>query len=139
MTKRFIIIEMVEKRKVVEADDLTDVAAEYPNAKIEEIITPVITTFSLFNQTEVWVSKDKTPKLISDIDERYAKNILAFIERHATNIEFAYTTQETLFLPSEDDDWIVDMTDVWQSRHENPVEFVKNTPLYRALVLRAEP
>jgi hypothetical protein len=98
------------------------------------------TSYRFFNQTKFWAPFDGSPCPIAMIDDRYARNILAFLERRAAHILTQYIWGACYFGPDNDgfasDDWDDQLE---RLAHADPIAWIRTTPLYDRIAGQRSP
>lgn len=99
---------------------------------------------ALLNQGKTWIPKGAAPVRVADMEPRWRFNAARFLLRHAGSIAMHYNFGEVEWLTAKD---VIEVHvgEVLESAQEeragHPVEWMRSTPLYKALVqgLESEP
>lgn len=98
---------------------------------------------SLLHQSDVWVDKDKNTRKISEMDRPYAERVYRFLlaPRRAKGILAAISTQSFLCEGPTPGTMAADLfdreLDALLESQDDPVQWMKSTPLVAALYARA--
>lgn len=91
-------------------------------------------TRDLLEQDEVWLTADRMPIQLADMDSGHRFNTLAFLRRRAAYLAKAYVyCEERIFLSAPDDvyeQWVVERA---QALVDGPEAWLERRPLVREL------
>jgi hypothetical protein len=117
--------------------------------------------YAYLSQGEIWFPKGRPKLPITDMDERWRRNAAAWLLRQAKTIEFYYSAYEIdrdhepmmVVIGEHPDGRVVERLDpeaylapaegsmagdayerIFEERAERPEEWLKSTPLYKALI-----
>lgn len=99
--------------------------------------------YEQMNQGTWWKTKEGSWVRIDEMEESHAANLVTFLERRASRYALAYSWQSAMSMPDAADcgDMTFDALQREQSLlerqvYEDPLTWLRDTPLYRALVAR---
>lgn len=95
-----------------------------------------INAYRYLSQGQIWVPKDRPNLPIIDMDPAWRRNAARWLERRAKHFDLLYSLGEALLASRLDlsdlamDDLLIDQ----ERREQDPVAWIRTTPLYQALL-----
>lgn len=86
-------------------------------------------------QTDFWTDREGVVHHIANMDTPYLANVINYLDRRADGIQLREIVKLSATVPSDPSDGVADFFDqAIAELQEPPLEWLHQTPLYRALV-----